>query len=723
MISAIGIPQLILLSAILAIAATLGRRLLSRLAFDSWLEKIAFSTALGLGFISYLTFLLGVLQLYSGGLFKVLLGLALLLCLPLWLKRWRALPSRQTAARTGQWLATVLLLLLLAGCLLAALSPETEFDALNYHLGIPQRYLALGGIQDLPNLFYSSFPQALEMLFTLGLLLDSVILAKLFHFAFAVITVVAIVSFSRRYLSPLTGLLAALVFIASPIVASASKTANVDLGLTAFVFLSLYAFYNWTHTSHGGWLSLAAVLSGLAVGTKYSGVIAIFLVTAGFFWFWPGRHSDRAKPRPRTLLWRKLLLYHAIALLVVSPWLIKNLVFSGNPVAPFFSDIMYNAHLTPEDYRTWVGVMKDWAGLEPGFWNYVRSPWLLTFHPDRFGGSPGFVYLFLFPPAIVLGRRNRTLAFLIVCAVLGYLLLILGTKQVRFYMPLFPLMSIAISGALLSGVPLNRYLRGGLVLIVFGLMLLGSLRINSDTIKLFRSQSERRAYLEKRLPGEKALEFYDYLNKGLPKGASVLALSTGFQALTEHPLYMSPNCSLANQLSQGIVQASIRTPGFFQVRLMLPENKSYRLWKVPAGASQPRFYRKSGDLFLPVDFNRAGGTAPQDRVVDLGSPYAVAKIEYLVSEHPGKMERQAALFASNGPEWQPVSFSMHLDPPSAFQLNDLIRNFQRGGIRYLFYIYESRLLFIHDFFQLAESRKHLRLIGKIGNYHLYEVVP
>ena len=78
------------------------------------------------------------------------------------------------------WLAIAFLALSFA--LIGALAPETEYDALWYHLNFPRLWLEAGRPVDLLQEFPSLYPMTWELVFGAGLTKGGAIAAKLLHF-------------------------------------------------------------------------------------------------------------------------------------------------------------------------------------------------------------------------------------------------------------------------------------------------------------------------------------------------------------------------------------------------------------------------------------------------------------------------------------------------------------------------------------------------------------
>jgi hypothetical protein len=227
---------------ILSIALALGRRCSAWLNHDSALEDFIFSLGLGLGLLSLIVFALGLAGLFYRWLFWLLFVAALILF------RRHLWPSLGPIARLEGRLGWFLALYLAVGLILAFLStltPPTAWDSQVYHLTGPRLYVQnhriVGGI-DIP---YLGFPALVETLFAAALLLKGPVVARLIHFAYGALTLLALYAFARRYFNLKVGWLAMAIFYAVPSVVLISTWAYVDAALIFYEFAAFYALCRW----------------------------------------------------------------------------------------------------------------------------------------------------------------------------------------------------------------------------------------------------------------------------------------------------------------------------------------------------------------------------------------------------------------------------------------------------------------------------------------------
>ncbi len=753
MLAAIGLPEIILLVLVLAIGFALGTVLLQ------WLrrreakeaarsEDAVFAVALGLGAMAYATLALGALQLFYGWIVKALVVIAIIVFLPLWRREWHSFrfPRLRPRTLTGFFFG-ILLLAFSVTYLLAALSPETEFDALNYHLGVPRLYIAHHGIYHVPNIVYSNYPFGLEMLFSFGWLLYSPLLAKLLHFALGMLTAAGCATFCRRHVKvPGAGLLAALLFLASPMVGYLCMTAYVDLGLACFVLLSLYAFVNWTESRLKSDLALSAVFSALALGTKYLGLVAVVMITvAALYDYLRERRATEASARTGFIdSLRPLLTYFSLAVLLFSPWLVKNFLLVGNPVAPLLTTLIPTRDFGAAEYDALVRFTNDWGGYADSLWNYLRSPWLLTQHGELFAGTPGPVYLVFFPFALFLGWRKPALRYLAICAAAGYLFLIAGTKLVRYYVPLFPLISIVIAGGLLCGREAvrnrsHRAFRLGLLAPLWLLVFLqlpwfsplwqghGILTLRTSALRFFTSRRERQSYREEARLGKGASELYEFLQDRLPERDSILALAPVYQSLTDHPVYMPPNSSAANDPALRLIDAGLSAQGLNTVHLRLREADPHRYWTLQVSSFRsgvepssylPRFFNEQDGRALEMNYfgrrNRLEGKC-LSITIDLGTPRRVSEIrlwDHATARHEFKVfagERQLNIQARSS-------------APAVITPREVAKACARHGIRHIVYRDIPGIDFIPRFLESEKAAHYFRPVENVAGYRVYSLI-
>ena len=241
-------------------------------------------------------------------------------------------------------LAGLITVLIVSIILLSSVPPVCR-DSLTHHLAVPKLYLNHGGMYEIPSVIFSYYPMNLELLYLIPLYFGNDIVPKYIHFVFALLTAFLVHGYLKKRTNTLFALLGALFFLSIPVIVKLSITVYVDLGLIFFSTASLIFLFKWIEygfrLKH---LFFSALFCGLALGTKYNALIVFFLLSM-FVMFAYSRISRNEGNQPgpirksSTVSLKALFfgaLYIFIVLLVFSPWMIRNYVWTKNPVYPLY---------------------------------------------------------------------------------------------------------------------------------------------------------------------------------------------------------------------------------------------------------------------------------------------------------------------------------------------------------------------------------------------------
>jgi len=286
----------------------------------------------------------------------------------------------------------ILLSALIASIIVLSSVPPVAKDELVHHLAVPKLYLKHGGIYEIPFMDFSYYPMNVDLLYLIPLYFGNDIIPKFIHFAFALLTAWLIFRYLQGKTSREFALFGALFFLSIPIIVKLSVTAYVDLGLIFFSFASLVCFLRWIESGfRRRFLILSAVLCGLGLGTKYNGLVTLFLLTL----FVPLLYS-RYHPGARLGFFKasgQAFIFFLVSMLVFSPWMIRNYHWKENPIYPLYNH-WFNApdkpHSGPgeeqeENSDSGLGVFVIRERV------YQERPWEIALVPVRifFAGRDG----------------------------------------------------------------------------------------------------------------------------------------------------------------------------------------------------------------------------------------------------------------------------------------------------------------------------------------------
>ena len=217
--------------------------------------------------------------------------------------------------------------------LLLASVPPVSRDALTHHLAVPKLWVEAGGIHERADIPFSYYPQLLDVLYMVPVALGHDIAAKYLHFVFALLTALLIFLFVRRRAGASWAALGGLMFLTLPLIVKLSVTVYVDLGLVFFTTAALFGTVIWLEdTGRWRWLLLAAVCSGLALGTKYNALVSFLVLSLLLPFFYLYRRKDQHAEQLNAVKYG--VLFVAVSMLVFSPWLVRNYSLTGNPLYP-----------------------------------------------------------------------------------------------------------------------------------------------------------------------------------------------------------------------------------------------------------------------------------------------------------------------------------------------------------------------------------------------------
>ncbi|MEW6359286.1 MAG: glycosyltransferase family 39 protein [Planctomycetota bacterium] len=428
---------------ILAVAAAAGARVLRAFEWEpgGFAPRLGFSVGIGLGLFSLVTLLLGVLGLLHQIVFVVLLAVVALLnvkCIVAllqtgaerWRRRWDDLSG------CGVFLLVVIAIVFCMN-LLGALTPPWQYDDLEYHLGAPAQFYRQGRVTFLEHNVYSNFPFSVEMWHLAGMVLTrsplhGAIVGKLISAGLGLLTALVLWSLANRVFGRPAGDFAAAFFYVSPPMVMLSVSAHVEIALTFYFILSIFAFVKFHKNEQLAWLILAAIACGFALGCKYSA--ALFLLLPLFLGVVTNEFTER---RGVGSAIKRAAILLGIALAVASPWFIKNLLCTGNPVYPLLWSVLGG---------------RDWGAAQDAMWRKAHltagQESLTHFFFDSHYLVPILAFVFI-PLLILRGRRQPTVFHLLGYFALCYVLWLSFTyRPVRFLLPSAAVLPVLSAGGL-----------------------------------------------------------------------------------------------------------------------------------------------------------------------------------------------------------------------------------------------------------------------------------
>jgi len=399
------------------------------------------------------------------------------------------------------------------------LYPPTAWDATMYHFALAKMYVLQHQISFTSDIRFAAWPQTNKMLFSLMLLFYDDIAAQLVQFLMLILVVCCLYVWGRKAFSKETAILSVALWLSNPLVIWLGASGYIDVGLTLFVTMGIYAFVKWVDSNNIRWLAISGCFCGLGAGTKYTG-----LVYFGILWMLIILKSREFKLKN---IFNNLFIFTAFCFAIASIWYIRSYVFTNNPVFPFFSNIFGYGLYDQQDLK---GIYDDLIyahGTARSVLSFLELPWNLAFHQNVFlmeaPISP--ILPLIMPFFIVWGlivRKARLIAQIVLIFIIAWFC---STQILRYLVPILPVLSLGISvlfsscyERLKSIRVLGNNITNTLVLLfIFIIMispgpLYAMYKISSYGKPPF-TEEQKQAYLKQHLMGYSAIEFLNH-NKG-----------------------------------------------------------------------------------------------------------------------------------------------------------------------------------------------------------------
>lgn len=473
------------------------------------IENFILSSCVGLFVLSYTVFLIGVLGWLYKWIFITILWLSffyyhkeIIAICKYFLTKFRKINNIFPTAFDK--LLAILYFLAVIAALVKALAPEIGNDALAYHIAHPKIFVESHKIKAIAYARESLWPYFTEMLFTLGILLRGPVLAKLFHFASAVLLSMGIYAFGEKHFMRRSGLLAAVIFLLTPAIFTQAGYAYVDITLTLYAFMSLYFFYTWMDNKKLKNILLCGIFCGVCMSIKYLGIFIFICMTVLFLHYYFAERKNIIKA---------FTYFTIMSLLVCLPWYLRSYILTGNPVYPLFQVFFKNAWDMP------IGIA---CNLAKNIQNLIFLPWSITMYPKTFGGEQvGILYL-MFVPFIFLSDRikNFKVKSIIVFAIIFAVIWFLTSQAARYIFPILPVLAILASLSIYGIFRLSRAKNFAIAALFIALTFNSALAFyhTRDGLKVVLGLESEESYLMRK---ERSYAISKYINENTEPSAKI----------------------------------------------------------------------------------------------------------------------------------------------------------------------------------------------------------
>lgn len=541
-----------------------GRRCVRAVPFADGLEEALAALGLGFGLFAYVTLALGEIGALEPAVLWVVLAAAALAghreIASGVARGFRALARFAATAPIAARGAVLLGLAMLAIEGVLVMAPAVGGDQTKYQLVYPRIFAEAGGFVPTPWSFWGYMQYLVNMLFTAAFVLRGDVLARLVNVAFGVLATGAVYALGRRAFGRAVGAWAAVLFFCMPFTATLMIRAWVEFALTLYVVMATLAVFAWRTSGARSWLALAAVMGGLAAGTKLMGVLApalLGVVVLATAWARSGLPSAL----------RVTIGFGVVAMLFASPCYLRNAAATGNPIFPFGYGVFGGRNWSAEaargldDYYAayrQTHAEKRGGGAYGSWREALRFPWDATMAPYAFENVGRFAYdvgpfLLAFVPAVLLLRRDPR-AWILAGVALAYsAIVVFGMwAHPRYVHPALSLLLVVAVGAVWAVAETGALARRVVVAILAVTALwqaATALRVVAplapDSLRVATGRLSEDAFLRRY---ERRYPLWDLVNREVPKEGNVLIL-----AMIPHPYHVVRPFTLASPLEQGAI--------------------------------------------------------------------------------------------------------------------------------------------------------------------------
>lgn len=494
------------------LCASFGARIVVRCAPElPFAARAGVGGLIGIGLFGLVTFLLGIFGVPSFHL--VALGLIAVVGLA----SFRSLiPERRTQEKLpNYWLilpGAIGLLLLFR--LIFALSPSdaNDWDSISHQMAMSKIWLEAGRISWIPFMDHSNIPSAINSAYVPMLALGGQFACKTLIWWCAVFAIWSVAGVCSFVYGKKAGVWAAIALACIPVFIWEAGSAYIDIPNGAFAGLSLLFAGLWLRDSDRKWITLSAVCFGLAMASKYTAFQYGAALVASLLVF-----GALSKSFAKSAATAGAVI--AIGLLFAAPFLIRNVVNTGNPVYPFFYSVFGGRNWNAEYEQAYkMEQSRFGVGKEPE--KIAGSVTALALDPGRqinngaVWGAVGPMFVFGFI-AWAFTRRTRFESGAMLMCALTLLSWFFLTQQSRYIIGLLFPVAVLVGGLVSRDSWLAKLIIAGVVAqFAYSLYLFGpAVMPLGDQAKVLAGTQTEAEFLKSRFAFYDTCEYVNELGK------------------------------------------------------------------------------------------------------------------------------------------------------------------------------------------------------------------
>lgn len=415
----------------------------------------------GTGFLSFIWFYIRGVGLYSRpiAVAAVLIGVALAIVGVARLRGGREGTSgteRRSIFENGLLFMIAFAVFL---TFIASLAPPTAKDTLLYHFAVPKAFIAQGGNAFIEGNIASFLALGTEMHNVWAMLLGGFVSPRAAEVAagatmlvFFPLLLLAIYGWARELkIARVWSLIAVLLAASVPTAFHVASSAYIDLALALYITLAIYAFGRWWKDQENGSLVLVAIFLGAALSIKLT---ALFIFAAFALMILLRARAAKDGSGNIGKIFAGGFAALVLAGVIASPWYLRTWKATGSPVFPFYMSIWKGEAVGWDVERSnlFQAMNSQYGSISKNGLDYLLAPLRISVmaQPEQamfFDGVLGVAFLIGLPILIwALWKFDLDTEIKIGVGIAGIMFLfwLFSSQQLRYLLPILPILAIAI---------------------------------------------------------------------------------------------------------------------------------------------------------------------------------------------------------------------------------------------------------------------------------------
>lgn len=418
----------------------------------------------GAGFLSFIWFYIHIIGLYSRpiAVAAVLVGIALAV-MGFWKLRGNGEkidgPDKRSIFENAL-LVVIAVPPLLA--LIASLAPPTAKDTLLYHFALPKAFIAQGSNAFIDGNLASYLSLGTEMHTVWAMLLGSVMSSRAAEtaagatlFLFFPLLLMIVYGWSRELgTGRVWSLIATAIVGTVPTAFYVASSGYIDIALAVYITLAIYSAAQWWKTNENAWAIYLAIFLGAALAVKLTALFVFAALALVILLRARDTKDDPGKTGKLLGVGFGALL---LACVIASPWYLRTWEATGSPLFPFYMSIWKGEANGWDVGRSnlFQAMNSQYGGDQKTVTDYLLAPVNISViaQPEDakyFDGVLGVAFL-IGLPIVVWGLWKFDLPVDVKIgtgvAAIMFLFWLFSSQQLRYLMPILPVLALATAAA------------------------------------------------------------------------------------------------------------------------------------------------------------------------------------------------------------------------------------------------------------------------------------